>query len=329
VGNLVTIKRAEHRSLLRWYPTSWRERYGEELLALMEDEWGNATPSPRYRRAIARAGLRERVHATGLVGQGTDAATRLRSGSLLVLSAWTLFVAAGIGFQKTSEHFAQAVPLASRPSGQDAFTTVALFAVISLAAVSIGVAATLPSVIRFLRSGGWRQVRRPVLRSVIASAVVVGTVIPLSLWARQLSEFQRNGGDNAYSWSVVALALLVAVALVSWTITAITFAKRLTLSRVVLRIEGSMAIVVAASMATITCATALWWDTLATHASSFLSGAPIGRSSTSLSLTMVGIVSAMSVAVLCAIAGVVRITGSWHQISSTPPHSAAGSALES
>jgi hypothetical protein len=269
------------------------------------------------------------MHATGLIGQGTDAATRLRSGSLLVLSTWTLFVVAGIGFQKTSEHFARAVPLASRPSSQDAFTTVALFAVISLVAVLIGVAATLPTVITFLRSGGWRHVRRHVLRSVIASAFVVASVIPLSLWAHQLNEFQRNGGNDAYSWVVAAWALLVALALASWTTTAIAFANRLTLSRVVLRIEGSMAIVVAASMATITCATAFWWDTLATHASWFLQGSPIGRSSTSTSLTMVGIVSVMSIAVSCAIAGVVRITGSWRQCSRTPPQAVAGGNLES
>jgi hypothetical protein len=329
VGGLVTTKRSDHRHLLRWYPASWRDRYGEELLALLDDEWGGESPSSRDRRTIARAGMRERAHATGLVGRGTNATTRLRSGSLLVLSAWTLFIAAGLGFQKTSEHFARAVPLASRPSGQDAFTTVALFALVSLVAVSIGVGATLPNVIRFLRSGGWRQVRRHVLGSVTSSAMVVGAVVPLSLWAHHLNEFQRNGGDNAYSWAVVALALLVVVALVSWTATAIAFANRLTLSGVVLRIEGSLAIVVAASMATITGATAVWWDTLATHASWFLQGAPIGRSSTSLSLTMVGIVSAMSVAVLCAIAGVVRIAGSWRQISHTPPRSAAGNALES
>jgi hypothetical protein len=323
------IGRPGHGRLLRWYPTSWRDRYGEELLALMQDELGDETPSARYRRAIARAGLRERVHATGLVGQGANAATRLRSGSLLILSTWTLFVIAGVGFQKTSEHFARAVPLAARPSSQNAFDTVVLFAVISLVAVLIGVAATLPSTITFLRLGGWRQVRRHVLRSVIASALVVATVVPLSLWAHHLNELQRNGGDDGYSWAVAAWALFVAFALASWTTTAIAFATRLTLSRAVLHIEGSMAMVVTASMAAITCATAFWWDTLATHASWFLQGSSIGRSSTSVSSTMVGVVSIMSIAVLCSIAGVVRIMGSWRQCSTTPPQSVTGGSLGS
>jgi hypothetical protein len=319
MGCLVTTTRPERGRLLRWYPTSWRDRYGDELLALMEDEWGERTPSLRYRRDIARAGIRERLHAMGLVGQGANAAARLRSGALLVLSTWTLFVVAGIGFQKSSEHFAKAMPPGVGPTSQDAFDTVTLFAVISLVAVVIGVAVTIPTAIAFLRTGGWRHVRRHALRAVFASALVVATVIPLSLWAHRLNEFQRNGADHAYSWAISVWAVLVVLALASWTTTAIALATRLTLSRRVLRVEGSLAIAVAGSMAAITAATAVWWDALAAHASWFLQGTPTGTVSTSVSSTMVAIVSLMSVAVLFAIVGVVRIAGSWRQSSSTVP----------
>jgi hypothetical protein len=319
----VTV-RPEYERLLRWYPTSWRDRYGEELLALMEDECDDKAPTRRYRRGIARAGLRERVHATGLFGRRPDASTRLRSGSLLVLSTWTLFVIAGLGLQKTSEHFAQAVPLASRPPSTEAFTAVMIFALISLAAVLTGVAVTLPAVVTYLRSGGWPHVRRHVLRSMIVSVVVVASVVPLSLWAHQLSELQRNGGGGAYSAAVAAWALLVALTLASWTITAIALARRLALSRANLRIVGSMAVVVTVAMAAITGATVLWWDILATNASWFLNGGPVATPSTSVSPTMVGIVSMMSIAVVCAILGVARITGSWRQCASPPPSSMAG-----
>jgi heme-degrading monooxygenase HmoA len=325
MGDLVTKRRPEREHLLRWYPATWRDRYGEELLALMEDEWGEGTPSLRYRRDIARAGIRERLHATGLVGRGANASVRLRSGSLLVLSTWTLFVIAGIGLQKSSEHFARAMPLASRATSQDAFDTVTLFAGISLVAVLIGVAVTVPAAMAFLRSGGWRQVRRPALRSVFASILVVASVIPLSLWAHRLTEFQRNGGDQAYSWAINAWALLLVLALASWTSTAIALTIRLALSRRVLRIEGFLAIVVAGSMAAITCATVVWWDALAAHASWFLQDTPAGTSSTSVSSTMVAIVSLMSIAVFFAIVGVVRITGSWRQSSTAPPPATIGS----
>jgi hypothetical protein len=325
----MTMKRTERERLLHWYPPSWRDRYGDELLALMEDEWGDKTPSLRYRRHIARAGLRERLHATGLVGPGANAATRLRSGSLLVLSTWTLFVIAGLGLQKTSEHFARAVPLASRSTSQDAFNTVALFAVISLAAVLIGVAVTLPSAIRFLQSGGWPHVRRHTLRSVMVSGLAVATVIPLSVWAHTLNELQRNGADNAYSWAVTAWALLVALALASWTATAVAVVVRLNLSRRALRVEGTLAIVVTGSMAAVTVATAVWWSALSAQASWFLNGTPSGASSGGVSSTMVTIVSLMSIAVLFATVGVVRITGAWRDSSVVSSRPAARGSLKS
>ncbi len=91
----MTVERRDHGRLLSWYPASWRERYGDEFLALVHDEFGDVTPPLAYRAAVARAGLRERIHSTGLLGRHVDAATRLRSGSLLVLSTWTLFALGG------------------------------------------------------------------------------------------------------------------------------------------------------------------------------------------------------------------------------------------
>jgi hypothetical protein len=324
----MTLNRREGERLLRWYPRSWRDRYGEELLALTDDEWGDQTPSFRYRRDIARAGLRERLHATGLVGPGADAATRLRSGSLLVLSTWTLFAIAGLGFQKTSEHFARAVPLAAGTTSQDAFNTVLLLAVISLAAVLAGFAATLPAAVLFFRSGGWHHVRRHALRSLIASVLVVATVIPLSLWAHTLTELQRNGADDVYSWALSAWALLAALSLASWTSTAIAVALRLDLSCRVLRVEGLLAVLVTGSMAAITAATAVWWSALAAQASWFLAGTPAGTSSTGVSSTMVTIVSLMTIAVVLATVGVVRIMGAWRQNSGLASPPAARGSLE-
>jgi hypothetical protein len=55
-----------------------------------------------------------------------------------------------------------------------------------------------------------------------------------------------------------------------------------------------------------------------------LNGGSVATPSTSVSPTMVGIVSMMSIAVSCAILGVSRIAGSWRQCASTPPPSMAG-----
>jgi hypothetical protein len=49
-------------NLLRWYPRAWRERYGEELLALIQDTVGEGRPTWRLRLGVIGGGLRERAH---------------------------------------------------------------------------------------------------------------------------------------------------------------------------------------------------------------------------------------------------------------------------
>ena len=55
-------------SLLRWYPRAWRERYGGELAALIQDNLDEGRPAWRLRLSVIGGGLRERFrqarHAT-------------------------------------------------------------------------------------------------------------------------------------------------------------------------------------------------------------------------------------------------------------------------
>jgi hypothetical protein len=61
----VSIRRGDAKqSLLRWYPASWRERYGDELVALLEDRSYGGRLTLHARLELAWAGLRERVHST-------------------------------------------------------------------------------------------------------------------------------------------------------------------------------------------------------------------------------------------------------------------------
>jgi len=46
--------------LLRWYPRAWRERYGDEFLALVEDTLDGREPGWRLHLSVVWAGLRER-----------------------------------------------------------------------------------------------------------------------------------------------------------------------------------------------------------------------------------------------------------------------------
>ena len=217
-------------ALLRWYPKTWRERYGEELVAVMEDDLGGRPPSLRFKVSIALAGLRERARGTGLIGDQPSPAERTRAGSLLVLCSWVAFVLAGMSFSKVSEHFAQAVPVASRSLAQNAFTVLVALSVLGGALVVLGGLAALPACARFVRVGGWW----PVMRGHLVSAAVltvstVATLIPLAVWAHHLSGPQRNGDDGTYSAAIAAWAVLVAAMLAQWTATVVAVGRRIDL----------------------------------------------------------------------------------------------------
>jgi hypothetical protein len=48
-------------NLLRWYPRAWRERYGGELAALIQDNLDEGRPAWRLRLSVIGGGLRERA----------------------------------------------------------------------------------------------------------------------------------------------------------------------------------------------------------------------------------------------------------------------------
>ena len=49
------------RGILRWYPAAWRRRYGEELIAMLDDTYGNDKLPRRVRMSLLRSGLIERI----------------------------------------------------------------------------------------------------------------------------------------------------------------------------------------------------------------------------------------------------------------------------
>lgn len=55
--------------LLRWYPRSWRERYGDEFCALLESDCAERPHDLRRLVDVARCGLVARASTTGLSGE--------------------------------------------------------------------------------------------------------------------------------------------------------------------------------------------------------------------------------------------------------------------
>ncbi|HWB23673.1 MAG TPA: hypothetical protein VG652_12405 [Gaiellaceae bacterium] len=245
--------------LLRSYPRAWRERYGAELTALLEDgplSWG-------VRLDVVRGGVAQRLRSAGLAGDDLPVREQARSGVLLVLCSWAGFVVAGCGFQKFSEHWKDATPIGARAVPAAAFDTLVAAAAIGTVAVLLGIAICLPAFVWFLRAGGWRLIRGRVLRAAVVTAVTIALTAGGAVWASHLNEAQRNGHDAAYSGAAVVWIAFFVSALGLWTAAAVSAARRLELGLSSLRLEALIAGAVTMAMVVMTICDAIWWVSLA------------------------------------------------------------------
>jgi len=306
-----------YESQLRWYPRAWRARYGDELVALMEDTYGGNTAPLRRRLGVVRAGLSEHLHALGVGGGELDPGERVRSGSLLVLCAWALFVVAGSGFAKLTEHWDVVTPRSDRWLPAGAYDTVQWAAGIGVVIVLVAAVATLPPAVRFLRDGGWAQVRRPVGLAVGASAAAAVLSTALFVWSHHIGSRQRNGGSWPYAAVGIVWALMVVVALAACTGGAVAVCRRLRLSPLVLRLEGLLAMLLTLAMVAVIGGTLVWWGAIATDAPGFLSASGAGLFGSPGPLTLVVAGLLMLVGLLVAISGASRVARSFPAVSRT------------
>jgi hypothetical protein len=317
-------RRSEGFGLLRWYPPAWRERYGDEFDALMEDTLGDRPPTRRLRLATALAGLRERGRATGVVGDSVPPVDRARAGSLLVLCAWAAFVVAGSSFAKLSEGFGVAGPTRTASVSSGAYRSVMVVAIVACLVVAVGMAIAVPAFLRFLRAGGWPLIRRHVVRALIASGVGISALTALVGLAHTLTSAQRDGqlvyhpAVWYYQVAFIATMLLLALSLVAWTATAVVTASRLDLTGTVLSAEALLAAVAATAMVLMTAATAVWWGSMASSTPWFLQGAPAGAAGSPLNAQLVGTLVLMLVATILGGYGVSRVARSGLTFRSGP-----------
>lgn len=223
------------RLLLRLYPRRWRERYGAELLELLESEpvtW-------RVRVDVVVAAVRERVHGSG----------RPES---RVLWGWSLFVVGGMAFQKTSEHWQTVIPTADRGIPTAAFDAVQAAAAIGAAAVLVGVLLALPAFLHDLGNGGWAAVRLQLLIASLATVTAAAALVTVAL----------SGG----AFSAWALVASVVCSLFAWTHAAATAGRRLP----PLRVHSYLTLAVAGSMVAVMTAAAVWTVSVASAAPSFV-----------------------------------------------------------
>jgi len=297
--------------VLLWYPSAWRERYGDELCALIEDQQDGRPPTARLRMQLALAGLRERAHEAWNVGPGASPAERARSGILLVLGGWTAFVVAGTSFAKLAEHFQGALSRPDRALPSHAFDVVEVAAAIAGAVVVLGVGLLLPAFVRLIRAGGWSGIRGHVLWAIALIGVALALGVGMVAWAGSLSPAQRNGADPAYAATFVCLALFGSLAVAQSARAAGATLRRLELSRSRLLVESGLAAIVAAAMGTMTVATAIWWGAIATDAPWFLHGARAGVAASPMDLRLAGTSVGMLGAALVGGLGISRLGRLW------------------
>jgi len=298
--------------VLRWYPPQWRIKYGEGLIALLEDSYGENPLPLRVRFSLARTGTVERAREVGVLGETASSSERLKAGALLVLCGWSLFVVAGATFAKFTEHWSVAMASSHRTLPTIADTTTQSAGIISVIAVLLAAVFVLPTFVRHLRAQGWTSVRRPVTRGLVAvttAAVVAAGVI---LWAHHLNVNQRNGGSALFGAGASIAGFVALAALAVVTSTVITVTRALNLPRTTLRLLASMALGVTVLMGVIASGIALWWASEATYDPRFLAksiGSGVLATSNALPAPLVIAGVFMVVGLASALGGSVRVLG--------------------
>ena len=316
----MTQDRDAFRSLLVWYPATWRERYGDEFLALVRDQDEERPVNLTLKLSIARSGIRERVLASHLVGARGSKSDQSFAGAFLVLGAWTAIVIAGAGFSKITEHTTFLVPRTSRVLTQDFFNAVTTFGASGVVVVTLGALFAIPHAMGFLRRGGWRQIQSRLAWTLIFGLTVVMTTVPLVWWAQRISSAQRNGADPWYSILFVVWASLIAMTLAQVTMTVVVIARRGAFSRAILRCESALAIFVAIAMTGVSVFSVLWMVSIWQNAPWVLSGdnnSHVVITSTHVILTL-GTLVLMVTATVTALYGAFRVARSWTVQESVP-----------
>lgn len=259
--------------LLRWYPAAWRERYGDELIALLEDMLDGKRPPITMRLSVAGAGVRERARSIGLVGDAASPSEQRRTSALVVLFAWTLFVLAGCAFAKLSEHAGSAASASASRSVGLAYQGVEILALLAGVAVVVGSVLCVQPFIAYLRAGGWPVIRRSVITAGAMTAVSAAGTIGLVIWAHRLPPATRQSGAWPYGPAFLTWGATVALAIMATSRAAAITARRLDLSDRLLGAEVLLSRVVLVAMVGMTVATIVWWRVMAAGAPQFL-GSP-------------------------------------------------------
>jgi hypothetical protein len=223
-------------NLLRWYPRAWRERYGEELLALIQDTLDEGRPTWRLRLGVIWGGLRERGHQTGRAGR---AAVKRWAGS-----GQPLIVTVGLMVISIPANLKTPIPPARAGQATAAFAALAGIVAFTGVCVLAGALVAVPAFAAFLREGGWPKIRRRVAWATGATVTGGGALAWLVLGLRSMSSAQLNR-SLAYLIGAFVTTFAIVVALGLWASVAAAIAKQLKLAA---RAQAAQVLLAAATL---------------------------------------------------------------------------------
>jgi hypothetical protein len=186
--------------LLRWYPASWRARYGEEFAELLLADLAEQPRNWRRHADVAAHGLLARVALTGLTARAHPPAVQMATLGCALAAFGTLSVAMlaqlATGWQWVSP---------ASPSVADATV---LMTVAAACIAIIGLAAGVPLVGRILftaRQRDGRVMRPAALAVACAAALIVGARHFQNAWpgtgGTGADHSLVPGGVAAFAWS--------------------------------------------------------------------------------------------------------------------------------
>jgi hypothetical protein len=175
----------------------------------------------------------------------------------------------------------------------------------------------LPHLMQILRTEGWSALKRRVGIAACATSGTCAAIGGLAAWAPHLTYQQRNVGFGWYQLLFAIAATLFSITVFTWTVVVVTAARFLNIQEGQIKFVGALAIFVAAGMAIMTAATAVWWGSMAKTAPWFLAGVPAGTASSPLAINLLITMILMVVASGFGALGTIRIGQSWRLLQRT------------
>jgi len=235
--------------LLRWYPRGWRERYGDEFLALVEDALDGRGPGWRLRLGVARSGLRERGHQVRLTGRRVVRRLARDPGLAAIAGGYLIAIAAyGLG------------PSSGRQADVILGALIALAAVTGLALLAGGLAA-LPALVRLVQAGRRPKPGRGLAGAVVVIVATAAALAWLTFWSGT-SSLTPLSTSPACMAGLIGTVVALAAVLRQWA----GVARRLELAPVLRAVESGLGTVAVPVIMVLTCVTVVWYSVLSSPA---------------------------------------------------------------